>query len=156
MEDDEMAGLFRAASQPVPDSKAGDERVASCAASASHFLAVCTFNGYGVEADAAKAVSMWEELSTKDQLAMAQHELGVRYREGGGAIAQDHGKALTYFQQAAGRGHPEALCDVAHYQHVGVAGVVAKDEALAVSNWKQAAEQGIVAARQKLEELGIK
>jgi TPR repeat protein len=84
--------------------------------------------------DAAKALD--ERAKAGD--ASAQFDLGVLYQTGQQGGAPDQAKALELFQQSANAGHAPALFNLASVYYNGDG--VAKDEAKAITLYKQALE----------------
>src|SRR6185437_7681246 len=75
-------------------------------ASAQYNLAVCYYNGTGVEKDEQKAVECYKK-AAEQGVASAQYNLAVCYENGTG-VEKDKQKAVEWYQKAAEQGDAKA------------------------------------------------
>ena len=94
-------------------------------------------------ADYAAALSAWLPLANQDD-ALAQHALGIMYKQGRGVLQND-GEAVAWFRKAAEQGLAAGQYDLGRMFSVG-RGVV-RDDAQAVKWLRLAATQGLGAAQ---------
>lgn len=93
--------------------------------------------------DFATALSAWLPLANQDD-ALAQHALGIMYKQGRGVL-QDDGEAAAWFRKAAEQGLAAGQYDLGRMYSVGRG--VTRDDAQAVKWLRLAAEQGLGAAQ---------
>ena len=101
-------------------------------------LAICYFNGYGVEKDVEKAIYWWQKAADAGN-STAQNSLAYRYFAGDG-VEKDVEKAVYWCQKAADAGYPAAQYRLAFCFLKGDG--VEKDVEKAVYWWQKAADAG--------------
>jgi len=80
-------------------------------------LALGRFYSSGPNRSEAKARDLIEAAATRG-LTEAQYELGIRYLHGQGFISKDLPKAITWLEQAAAKGNPDAANSLGYiYEH---------------------------------------
>ena len=106
-------------------------------------LAICYFNGYGVEKDVEKAIYWWQKAADAGN-STAQNSLAYRYFAGDG-VEKDVEKAVYWCQKAADAGYSAAQYRLAFCFLKGDG--VEKDVEKAVYWWQKAADAGYSAAQ---------
>ena len=101
-------------------------------------LAICYFNGYGVEKDVEKAIYWWQKAADAGN-STAQNSLAYRYFAGDG-VEKDVEKAVYWCQKAADAGYSAAQYRLAFCFLKGEG--VEKDVEKAVYWWQKAADAG--------------
>ena len=101
-------------------------------------LAICYFNGYGVEKDVEKAIYWWQKAADAGN-STAQNSLAYRYFAGDG-VEKDVEKAVYWCQKAADAGYSAAQYRLAFCFLKGDG--VEKDVEKAVYWWQKAADAG--------------
>ena len=101
-------------------------------------LAICYFNGYGVEKDVEKAIYWWQKAADAGN-STAQNSLAYRYFAGDG-VEKDVEKAAYWCQKAADAGYSAAQYRLAFCFLKGDG--VEKDVEKAVYWWQKAADAG--------------
>ena len=101
-------------------------------------LAICYFNGYGVEKDVEKAIYWWQKAADAGN-STAQNSLAYRYFAGDG-VEKDVEKAVYWWQKAADAGDSDAQYRLAFCFLKGEG--VEKDVEKAVYWWQKAADAG--------------
>ena len=101
-------------------------------------LAICYFNGYGVEKDVEKAIYWWQKAADAGN-STAQNSLAYRYFAGDG-VEKDVEKAVHWCQKAADAGYSAAQYRLAFCFLKGDG--VEKDVEKAVYWWQKAADAG--------------
>ncbi len=109
-------------------------------------LAICYFNGYGVEKDVEKAVYWWQKAADAGNSA-AQKNLAFCYLKGEG-IEKDVEKAVYWWQKAADAGDSTAQYRLAFCYLKGEG--IEKDVEKAVYWWQKAADAGDSTAQYRL------
>ena len=110
-------------------------------------LAICYFNGYGVEKDVEKAIYWWQKAADAGN-STAQNSLAYRYFAGDG-VEKDVEKAVYWWQKAADAGDSDAQNSLAFRYFKGDG--VEKDVEKAVYWWQKAADAGNSGAEYMLE-----
>lgn len=105
--------------------------------------------GRGVPRDEAEAIRWYRRAVDKGD-ALAQCNLGVKYRDGAG-VKKDDARAVELFRKAAEQNNADGMCNLAWMYEAGRG--VAKNVDTAIHYYKRAAEQGHAYARSKLKEL---
>ena len=109
-------------------------------------LAICYFNGYGVEKDVEKAIYWWQKAADAGN-STAQNSLAYRYFAGDG-VEKDVEKAVYWWQKAADAGYSDAQYCLAFCFLKGDG--VEKDVEKAVYWWQKAADAGDSDAQYRL------
>ena len=109
-------------------------------------LAICYFNGYGVEKDVEKAVYWWQKAADAGNSA-AQKNLAFCYLKGDG-VEKNVEKAVYWWQKAADAGNSAAQFNLAICYLKGDG--VEKDVEKAVYWWQKAADAGDSTAQYRL------
>jgi len=91
--------------------------------------------------DGGKTAVQLYELAGKGGLATAWTELGRMYRTGLG-VAQDHGKAMEYFQKGAQAGNPQCNFMLGVYHSTPQGEETTADQAAAFKYFQKAAIKG--------------
>ena len=110
-------------------------------------LAICYFNGYGVEKDVEKAIYWWQKAADAGNSA-AQKNLAFCYLKGDG-VEKNVEKAVYWWQKAADAGNSAAQFNLAICYLKGDG--VEKDVEKAVYWWQKAADTGDSDAEYMLE-----
>ena len=110
-------------------------------------LAICYFNGYGVEKDVEKAIYWWQKAADAGNSA-AQKNLAFCYLKGDG-VEKNVEKAVYWWQKAADAGNSAAQFNLAICYLKGDG--VEKDVEKAVYWWQKAADAGDSDAEYMLE-----
>ena len=110
-------------------------------------LAICYFNGYGVEKDVEKAIYWWQKAADAGNSA-AQFNLAICYLKGDG-VEKDVEKAVYWWQKAADAGDSTAQYRLAFCYLKGEG--IEKDVEKAVYWWQKAADAGDSDAEYMLE-----
>ena len=109
-------------------------------------LAICYFNGYGVEKDVEKAIYWWQKAADAGNSA-AQKNLAFCYLKGDG-VEKNVEKAVYWWQKAADAGNSAAQFNLAICYLKGDG--VEKDVEKAVYWWQKAADAGDSTAQYRL------
>ena len=107
-----VKGLGRREDKPGAARLLGELVATTASPDAQHLLGVCYLNGWGVHENEAKAVRLYA-LAAEQGHALAQRDLGLRYRYGQGGLQRDEVRARQLYQQAAAQGHTQATIDLA-------------------------------------------
>ena len=110
---------------------------------AQYNLAVCYYNGFGVEKDYTETVK-WSRKAAEQGNDLAQGLLGECYETGRGMKREDLAEAVKWFKKAAEQGNVKA--------HVSLGACYLKK---AIKCLKKAAEQGDEEAKTMLRSLGV-
>ena len=110
---------------------------------AQYDLALCYYNGEGVEKDFLQAVKWWRKAAEQGHVR-AQCSLGHCYFNGEG-VPQDDVQAVSWYRKAAEQGYARGQGSMGYCYDGGFG--VAMDEVQAVDWYLKAAEQGDVAAQ---------
>ena len=110
-------------------------------------LAICYFNGYGVEKDVEKAIYWWQKAADAGD-SDAQYRLAFCFLKGEG-VEKDVEKAVYWWQKAADAGDSDAQNSLAFRYFKGDG--VEKDVEKAVYWWQKAADAGNSGAEYMLE-----
>ena len=110
-------------------------------------LAICYFNGYGVEKDVEKAIYWWQKAADAGNSA-AQKNLAFCYLKGDG-VEKNVEKAVYWWQKAADAGNSAAQYRLAFCYLKGEG--IEKDVEKAVYWWQKAADAGDSDAEYMLE-----
>ncbi len=105
--------------------------------------------GRSVPRDEAEAIR-WYRRAVEHGNALAQCNLGVKYRDGAG-VKQDDAQAVELFRKSAEQGSADGLCNLAWMYEAGRG--VTRNVDTAIYHYKKAAEMGSAYARNKLKEL---
>jgi len=115
-------------------------------------LALCFYQGYGVELDHTQAV-WWLELSSSQGHAEAINNLGLCYMKGTGVTKND-AKAAQLYLTAAAQGHATAMFNLAVCYQKGLGVPIDSDKAL---HWfENAAQSGHARAAEMVKVLAAK
>jgi TPR repeat protein len=121
---------------------------------ASQFnLGKCYSEGVGVEKDLQEGVRFYQMAAehasrSEPQVVQAQHNLGTIYGKGGEGVQQDLGRAVEWYQKAAGQGYAAAQFNLANKYRAGQG--VQQDFEQAAGWYRKAAEQGDADAQHNL------
>ena len=96
--------------------------------------------------DYATALRAWQPLAEQG-IAMAQHNLGLMYREAKG-VSKDDKTAAEWYERAAEQGYANAQSNLGALYYAGRG--VPQDDKIALQWFRRAAEQGLAIAQSSL------